>query len=265
MDYKKVLEELRVELNGLEENEQIKSPLLKVEQVLSQLYSDILDKEEDEIRLRINDYIEKRRKEIPINKVPVNLEDEATLLIHIIPFNSFKHEASKPNINLDLQNRNNYELSPLYCGGWNPGVNENGLFSYASQYGYLEIETSGIVEFVDQGMLSHNPIASGVFEKTILEGLERAQGILKQTDVEGKLLISISLLGIKGFTLPARDNLGFTSNSAPFEREDLHLPQITLDSINDSIEAAIKPAFDQLWRAFGYSFSHNYRDGEFVR
>lgn len=269
MDYKKVLEELKLEVDSLEVDEKIKSPLAKVEQVLSQLYTDILDKEEDKIRLRINEYIKERRNGIPIDEEPLYFDDGAKVIIQLIPFNSFKHEASKPNINIDfdLLNLNNYRLTPLYYpSNWTESINENGLFRYSAQYGYLEIETSGIVEFVDQGLLSYETrIPSDIFEKIILEGLENIQSFLKETDIEGKLLINISLLNIKGFTLPSRHSSGFVSNSKPFESEVLHLPQITLDSINDSIEAAIKPAFDLLWRAFGYTSSKNYKDGVFVR
>lgn len=265
MEYKTALEELKNEIAVLDVDEKIKSPLVKIENMLSHLYTDILDQEEDKIRLKINEYIEIRRKNLPINIQPLNLEDAATLVIHLIPMNSFKFDTSKPDIKLDLKNYRQYDLQPLYCTGWNPNTNENGLYSYSSQYGYTEIDTSGIVEAVDQGMLSYNPIPSGMFEKNIIEGLEKIQRILQQTEVGGKFILSISLLRIKDSKLPAKDMFGLTTNSSPYEKDDLLLPKITLDSINDSIELAVKPAFDYMWRAFGYTHSHNYQENKFIR
>jgi hypothetical protein len=261
MDYKKMLQDLKNEINELKSAEEIKSPLLKIETILSHLYRDVLEQEEEKIRLRINKYIEHRTTEIVNGNTPIKLEDESKLIIHVIPFNAFKFESHMPEINIDLNNPS--EVKPLYVSSWNPVVNENGIISSLSDYGYVQLYKSGIIEAVDLSMLSYQPTPIKALEKEILIGLERYQKILQETNLKGKLLISIKLTKAKNKVLSIGE--GYFINRKSLDNDNYSLTPVVLDDINDSLEQKMKSAFDHLWRLVGYPESKSYNNGVFVR
>lgn len=260
-----MLSDLKNEIEELEVGEKVKSPLLKIEAFLESIHHEFIAKEEEAILKEIMSYVEKRRHNIPMGISPVNLDEGATLVIHLIPIEAFKSEYIKHDIGLDLSNVGKYQVKPLYVTSYNPTTNANGLFSYTTNYGYTEISTSGIVESVDQGMLSYDPIPLDSFEKIIVEGLSLVQQSLKKTDAKGKYLLSMSLLNVKGMKASHEDGFGFANKSKSFDENDLHLPLIEMESINAEISTVLKPAFDYMWRAFGFSHSRNYINGEFVK
>lgn len=194
-----------------------------------------------------------------------NLDDGAKLVVQLIPVETFKTKSVANDINLDLTKHYGMNLAPIYAQGYNQGVYEDGLLAYSDQYGYTKINYFGIVEMVDQSMLSYNPIPTVIFEREIIQAIKRVQEILKTTDISGKILLKIDLLNIKGQKLSVKDQYGFTDKSLEYDNDDLCLRIVTLDSIESDVTYSLKPVFDHFWRAFGYKNSKNYdENGDFI-
>jgi hypothetical protein len=265
MEYEKILESLRIEIESLNIASEIKSPLNKIEVVLRHLYEDFLDQKEDKIRLKVNEYISNRTKEILDGQTPIKFEENIPkLILQMVPFNAFKFESHINEIEVYSININDLRFKPVYITQWDNRVTPEGLLTFSTNYGYTQIFRSGIVEAVDKGMLSFSTnIPSGAFEKEILQSLEEYQKLIQQTGITGKWLLKVQLEGIQGFKLVTENAFTQYNNGLIVDR--LVLPEILLEDINDNIEQRIKPAFDYLWRAFGYTRSLNYENGAFLR
>ncbi|MGD7047010.1 hypothetical protein FZC83_02085 [Rossellomorea marisflavi] len=222
-------------------------------------------KEKDLTVSRAKEYIKERLKSVSLEKERVELREGAKLVIHIAPMDIFKYPNLNFDIGLDLTNTNKYHVRPFYGQGWNMSSNEKGLFCFSSGCGYVEIATDGIVEILDQCLLSSDALPMGIFEKLIIEGLTNIQRDLKNLDVNGELLISVSLINIKGMRMATESYFGGTAFSDVYSSEDLHLPYVELQTVEENLEKALKPAFDYMWRAFGYKYSHSYTNGTFSK
>jgi hypothetical protein len=261
MDYKKILNHLKTEIEELEIKEEVKSSLVKIESVLSHLYRDIIEQEEEKVRQRVVNYVKDRSESIKNGEMPINMKANSRLVVQVVPVESFKFESHSPVYDVNPLKAEN---KPLYSfSGWNHRNTRDGILAFSDLESYSEIKSNGVMELVDSYMLDgEGNIPSGIFEKEIFESVKRCVSLLQKLDIEGKIFLRIELQGVKNFNLATSNNL-FSRNQVKLDEENLHLPDILLDNASDDIDAKIKPSFDYLWRRFGYKESINFENGKF--
>lgn len=66
----------------------------------------------------------------------------------------------------------------------------------------------------------------------------------------------VSLLNVRNIRMRT-DNPFFFSDSG-IERDDVLLPAVLIEGVDDDLSLRMKPAFDSLWNAAGYPRSANY-------
>ncbi|WP_427124735.1 hypothetical protein ACQCPP_12450 [Priestia megaterium] len=267
MNYEKQFELLKEEIKELEEGK-VKNSLTRLENILACLHNEFVVRREEKVRIRIDEHINQRISEIRSGKTVMTLGDVPKLVVHFIPFSAFEFEKLNYEIGLNFKNYQGFNLKPLYVAvgdGYNYRVDKDGVCAYKDLYGYSKLYSTGIFEAVELGMFSYNAIYSSLVETEILEALETYQKVLNKVEPKGNFLVSVQLLNIKEFPLIYRNEIGLDNSTKPYREEDLILRPIVLSSINDSADLAIKPMFDELWRAFGFTESKNYVNGEYVR
>ncbi|MGG0521403.1 hypothetical protein ABE036_18155 [Priestia aryabhattai] len=266
MNYEKQFAILKEEIKELEEGK-VKNSLTKIENILDCLHKEFVVQREEKVITRIAEHISKRKSEIRSGKELLKLEaDVPKLVVHFIPFSAFEFEMLNFEIGLNFKNYQGFNLKPLYVEtGYDYRIDKDGVYAYKDYYGYSKLNSTGVFEAVELGMFSYNAIYSSLVEAEILEVLKTYQQVLSKVEHKGDFLVSIQFLNVKEFSLIYRNEIGLDNSTKPYKEEDLILRPIVLSSIKENVDLAIKPIFDELWRAFGFTGSKNYVNGEYVK
>ena len=131
-----------------------------------------------------------------------------------------------------------------------------------SSCSYTQVFRNAVVEAVDACTFyaPHDKILFQVYERYIVKALSLYCPSLITKFIDGPCVVFLSILGIKGYEIkPAGTILHDRINKTPIERENLLLPDMYIEDINNfSAPEIMKPAFDMVWNACGYSGSKNY-------
>lgn len=65
------------------------------------------------------------------------------------------------------------------------------------------------------------------------------------------MVAMVSLLGVKGSTLPPSWRHDVSDGDYTIERDDLLLPDVLVNRYDADLPALLRPAFDALWQAIG--------------
>lgn len=143
-------------------------------------------------------------------------------------------------------------------------VNFDGLVTYGMEGArnptYLQLFRSGAIEGVDAQMFGRgdkNQIPCVTFEEEFIDALKRYLCVQKEIGAECPIVVMLSLLGVKGFTMAMPRNY-WSHREYPIDRDDLIIPEILVESWDVDAATAIKPAFDAVWQASGWEGSPFY-------
>lgn len=201
------------------------------------------------------------------DETPISLHKEWKICLHIIPVDSF---SSWLNVNLNEAALNSTEKTkPMYTSGWSSRVNLNGVLVYSRRWddeysSYTQIYRNGIIESVDSWILSSRNdkkyIPSGVYEKEIYYAIKRYLSFLKENNINTPILIFISLIGIKNYSMAVSQNYYFSDKYNNIDTEVINLPEFLVQNYTDEISTLLKPIFDIIWNACGFKGSDNFNN-----
>lgn len=223
---------------------------------------------------RIKYFRTERLSKIIAGETPVPISDSAKVVLHIIPYNSFD-PTKRYEFDTILQNQS-VSLAPIYSSAYDYRYNFDGYLSYTSMRNenlsrsYLQIFRSGIIESVDTSMLTPWEagklfIPSGIFEQKLIDATERYIKILQQLGVEPPIVIMVSLLGVSGYTMAVDRGRFWPMDEHPIDRDMLLLPDVSSDTFGFDVSQILRPVFNTLWNATGWSKSINYnKEGKWV-
>lgn len=217
-----------------------------------------------DIATRIREFKAERLGRILAGETPVELQDWAKTILHIIPFQSFSLESK-----IDLKLARNQFLGTLgSVNSSSSGVNLDGLINYVQSgknecSSYLQLFHNGIIETVDaltlnldldSGFRSDKAIPSTLFEQGIIERMAKWLPALKSLGLTPPFAVIMTLSGVKGSYMATR-NPHF--GSQPIDRDLLPIPEIILHSF-DFEAKHVKPLLDSVWNAAGKLGSPNF-------
>jgi len=218
------------------------------------------------VKQEIEDFRARRLGEILSNDVPVPLDDIPKLILHIVPVNILPVSGIYgPTMLSNLNESLPYTLQPMnftisrlnYDGVF--VVNNHRNPPYASWH--LQIFRNGAVEYVDAYALDtsrNSDIHASHMEMTFIEALEKCLAVQKQMDVSSPLLIMGSLLGVAGRTIRSEQQSYRRRQVYPIDKDNLVLPDILIESLDVEPHTVLRPMFDIIWNAAGWSKSQNY-------
>ncbi|HEU5375811.1 MAG TPA: ATP-binding protein [Ktedonobacteraceae bacterium] len=233
---------------------------------------------------RIRNFRAERLSKIASSEeLPVLLDEQAPkLVLHVIPFTAFSTLAS-------------FDLSPLYDAVKGPLLrplvvwdlesnvkmrfNVDGIvrcnekLNPSSTLAYTQIFRNGIIETSDISILGVNAWNAEQFgskvdiksfhgeryERKILETVKRYIEVEKLLNVDPPFFIMVSFLGVKGYRItdPSSDR-SFPSSTDEIDRINLIIPESIIDTFDADLAEAMKPIFDTVWNAAGFTASPNY-------
>jgi hypothetical protein len=188
--------------------------------------------------------------------VPVIMEHEARIVLHVVPTKAFDETAE---IDLSILKREGQSLRPVHPGsGWSAlTYNFDGLLIDSSTDGkarsYVQIFHNGCIEAVNASLLKKRndrlAIPSVTFEDELRKFLAASLPFLQKLAVEPPLYIMLSLLRVRGYYLGI--DRGYHDDIVPFDRDMLLVPEAVLESFDDDIDHILHPVFNRVWNACG--------------
>jgi hypothetical protein len=220
---------------------------------------------------RIRRFREERLARIVAADTPLVLGDGPKLVLHIMPLSAL---VAGTAIDIDLL-RDQYGGLPLPCfdmAGHHCRFNFDGLLSFDTRaeggegVAYAQAFRNGAAEFVDTWTLSGAVQAQRLpvtkVEKSLIRGLREYVRIVKNLGVTPPLVAMPTLLGVRGCHIVRGD---FHDTYPPIDRDDLLLPDVTVEEFGQQPATVLRPALDAIWQAAGWRRSFNYnKEGEWV-
>lgn len=223
---------------------------------------------------RIRRFREDRISKIFANETPVPFYDTAKVVLHLIPINSFnpaqRYEINKIASHLE-------KIQPIYPSGYNHRYNLDGLLTYSGgrkekSRSYVQLFRVGIIEAVEGELLDPRHydgkllIPGLLYEKKLIKSLPLYLSALETINVELPIFVFLTLVGVRGYLMDAdRFGLGIDEDDT-IDRDILLLPEVVIENYDIVPEDVLRPCFDAIWNACGFSGSRNYNNtGKWIK
>ena len=204
---------------------------------------------------RIRQFRIERIDAILQGNTPETLSGKSYVCIHMIPV-----AAYYPSFSFDIA-RVRESLLPIGRQGCNPSVNFDGRLFSAPVYtgvvdAYVQLFRNGVIEAVDCQM-TDKYLPSVAYESEIIESVSDYAEFYRNHEMPTPVLMGLTLLNVKEFRMGTDgvDHIG-----RPIDRDHLILPERFAESLDFDAASFLRPCFDQIWNACGYSCSMNYNE-----
>lgn len=191
---------------------------------------------------------------------PVPLAAGPKLVMHCIPIESF---GGKPQYDVLILRD---IIKPMYWDNlpsFGPRVNFEGLLCVATigePHAYTQVYRNGVIEAVCAGLLSQSDspdiITAWAYERTVLKYLPTCFQMIGQLGCSAPVLVGVTLIGVRGMTSVVASARGYGGQRGePIDRDILMLPEALAEDISAPPGPLLKPMFDLVWNACGFSSS----------
>jgi hypothetical protein len=170
------------------------------------------------------------------------------------------------------------KIPPLARSGWDPKNRGSSVLSVDDLGDHprsiAEMRADGVILAAETAVLDPSsrrfarkdvglPVPSDAVEGALIWSAMAYLTELQEVNAPLPWAIGISLLEVKGYWLYAADG---QSRADVFGETDIRLQPIVVDAIPEPLDrqavaAILKPAFDFIWREFGFGGSSNYTEG----
>jgi Putative DNA-binding domain len=217
------------------------------------------------IQDRSRAYRHERLAKIQTGEIPVDLANHlGKLVVHIVPFSSF---SSPTQVDLEFAVNNPHDLIPMgQTSGYSPTINFDGFINIRGGdqcFGYTQLFRDGRIEAVKvRVMMEQNGsriIPSLTIDQHLLMAIESYMLALQKLNVAPPFIVMISLLEVRGAILGVGNSAYFDLND-PIRQNELLLPEILISQFGtpQDYQKNLRPAFDALWNAGGFSKSQHF-------
>ncbi len=186
--------------------------------------------------------------------------DEPRFVLHVMPM-----AASDGALRLDPRRlaAEWATLRPISDRIHNYGFNLDGFVTVdrtgaGPAFHYAQAFRSGVLEFVQADVTDDGRLNGRWFEPPIVRAVQHALALLGKHGVPMPLCVMLSAVGARALRVRSAVDRPGAGQPAPVGRDVLVLPDCMLDTFEADIPQALRPAFDVLWQASGWSGSENY-------
>jgi hypothetical protein len=193
------------------------------------------------------------------------LVDGGRLFIHIVPTAAF---SGMVHLDLEKIHEMHSAFWPLGSSGMTPRFNFHGFVNERGgdqNHGYTQIFRNGALEATKAGIVGGRDgrllIPGLALERDIFERLSPYINGLRDIGVPPPLIIMFTFEGVKGAKYAVMEN-PWGEDQPPLPDDVLFLPECLLEDYGTPLEyhKAVRPAFDALWNAIGYSKSQYFNE-----
>jgi Putative DNA-binding domain len=232
---------------------------------------------------RIRRFVRERAFLVHTGDGPISLSPNTPkVIVHVIPLISFEGAISLPIGKALLQSMDS--MRPIDGEwGWDRSFNADGMMWGLSETNndsttkghYTQLFRNGIFESAENRMAriieehksTYGMIPATRIEKEVCENLFYIFRELQTMDVTSPLFVNLTLMGVKGYTVPSPS--GYFGYSKTIPHDYLFFPEVTFEEfasyLGDNSEKSsprialkLKQIFDALWQSSGYAGSPNF-------
>ncbi|MEP6878029.1 MAG: hypothetical protein ABI865_04210 [Nitrosospira sp.] len=188
---------------------------------------------------------------IKAGRTPVPLLKESRYVLHILPLASFSGSFRINPGAIDRKDRisllgpvnsfkEHYNLDGVVLAS---GIGDKGYVKYMQLFRNGALEATG---FIGSTMDERKYIPLFRFAG-LRDGLITQLPTLLAMGISGPVVVALSLLSVAGY------KIGHQEFTSPVDRDDLELPEVWVESIDElrgNIDAVMRPIFDMLFQCF---------------
>ena len=203
---------------------------------------------------------------ITAQEIPVIMEGESAVVLHLLPLAAFGLEAR-----FDYRNLQEHieKLQPL--NGWGSSWRHNldGFVVYSSRTesaasSYVQMLRNGALEAVETAMLQPDEqgrnIPSVIFERELVDALPRYLDLQQTIGVRAPIVAMLSLLNVRDFTMAVSSGRAWHHGRRAIDRRDVLAPEVLIEDYDVPTQPLVKQLVDPIWNAAGWPQSHNFDD-----
>ncbi len=224
----------------------------------------------------IREFRKKRVFDIKANEGPTNLESTDNFLtVHIVPLSGviYRNKLTNKQILYLSEGRIN-SFKPLYSSGYSHRINLDGVYVYSGNSGkissYTQIFRNGSIEGFDCRIITprteyqdddRKNVPMVAIENVLIKAIKENLDLLKTLEIEPPYFVFITISGIEGYSIQlpsshiSRDTNEITEN-------EIYLPEVIINDFEEDVVKVLKPVFDMVWNAAGFSRSYGYDENE---
>jgi hypothetical protein len=242
---------------------------MEEKRLLERIKSVLEEQKENEVLNDIEQFYKERIEGLKNNVTPRPFAEGGKIILHIIPVESFK--VSK-HYDLSVSKGRVAITAPLKFHSYSQIYNFEGLLCFSEGadgkcLDYVQVYANGIIEAVEGYHLKpgEKKLYIRGIEEQIIACTKEYSNYQKQLGLNPPVVLYLTLLGTKGFTIEHGSRYKDAYKTYPIEKEDLYLPKIILNRFGFVSEKILKTSFDRIWNACGYPRSLDYDPkGEWV-
>jgi hypothetical protein len=220
---------------------------------------------------QIRDFRIERLSKIIADETPVPLFKNPKIVLHLVPLLSISSSSifdlhalqgkglDFPPINTD--DLRSYGIPSTYnLDGWYSHVKLD--YKQAECYSYAQLFRNGCIEAVEAFILSprnnHLILSHKDLGEEVMKAMTKYITFLKNIGLQPPFMVFLSLLDVRGYEMHLRLDQIPVLHTHPVDRDNLIIPEIILESFQFDVDIIMRPIFDAIWNACGYSHSFNY-------
>lgn len=198
--------------------------------------------------------------------IPLNANGK--ILLHLIPVDAF-NPLKKFDLHL-IEQKLIEKLTPISLGSLNWRYTFDGFVKYGlddngpTHFSYAQFFRGGIIEAMDGSLLEpdlsepHEKYIFPSYEKRLIKAVTQYLKVLKEMEVGLPIFVFVSLLNVKHYSMNIDKNKHYYEEPNSIDRDVLMLPEVLIENFDVDVPHILKPIFDTIWNACGYSRSRNY-------
>lgn len=208
----------------------------------------------DRVAERVRAFRADRLAQIAGGLTPVSLLGHAKTVLHLVPL------AGPAGGSVDLSTvAMGGRLNPPYTTASDSRYNLDGYLAMAERAdgessGYAQLYRNGTIEGVDAWVLrleenGHRYIPSKAFDQLVVDAIGQYASLQRELGVEPPVIVMLSLLGVRGMSLAYKARLD--PEATLIDRNSLIIPDVLIESFDDSPATVVRPLLDAVWNAAG--------------
>ena len=219
------------------------------------------------IENRIREFRADRISMIQGERSPVPFSSRSLIVLHVVPRTSF---STRFAIDIATLQETGNHVAPLGQSGYDFRVNLDGFLTFrryqpkSGVASYTQIFRTGAMESANRlsELNGRAYVASIAYERELIRALQSYLQVAEIVGLKPPYYAFLSLLGVRGATMEVHRQPRFAYEEEAFQHavnEDaLILPEVVIDDPTIDVATVLKPVFDMVWNAFGFSRSFNY-------
>lgn len=219
----------------------------------------------DTVRKNISTFRTDRIFKIEANETPVLCYESAKTILHLIPLVSLSRPISFEIKSLVRSPAILNKMQPMGHTTHEKRYNFDGYLTYSigqenKASSYFQFYRNGIIESVEAYWLREKYIQIASLERSIIESLSDYLNLMRDLRTPLPIFIFLTLIGVKNHFIPGSREPFFLPAEHTIGKNILQLPEQIIEEYPTKVDTILKPIFDSLWNAGGYSGDLYYAD-----